>query len=47
MGMGKEIWLQLYESALEELAEEYEFDPFNVPQEIEDMAIEMANDPSY
>ena len=44
--MGKEYWIHLYECALEELAEEHDFDPFNVPEHIENLAIEMANNPS-
>jgi hypothetical protein len=43
--MAKEIWIQRYERALERLAEQHEFDPFEIPEHIKDMAAEIANNP--
>lgn len=45
--MCKEEWIERYERALEYLYEEegHEFDPFNVPKYIEELASERANAP--
>ena len=45
--MGKEAWIERYERALEYLYEEegHEFDPFNVPKHIEELAADIADKP--
>jgi len=40
--MCKEQWIERYEQTIVELAEEHDLDPFEMPEHLEELAIQIA-----